>query len=88
MPARVAKTSKPIRDGSRLIATVSLAGGAPINTSRVRKDPKGPKASSARGTRSRQGGRPVPHRPVSWARRVREPQLDRARIGKIVDTIP
>lgn len=41
MPARVAKTSKPIRDGSRLIAAVSSAGGAPINTSRVRKDPKG-----------------------------------------------
>ena len=49
MPARVGKTSKPIRDGSRLIAAVSLAGGAPINASRVRKDPKGPKASSARG---------------------------------------
>jgi hypothetical protein len=41
MPARVAKTSKPIRDGSRLIAAVSLAGGTPINTSRVRKDRKG-----------------------------------------------
>ena len=41
MPARVAKTSKPIRDGSRLIAAVSSAGGAPINTSRVCKDPKG-----------------------------------------------
>jgi hypothetical protein len=40
MPARVGKTSKPIRDGSRLIAAVSLTGGAPINTSRVRKDPK------------------------------------------------
>jgi hypothetical protein len=41
MPARVAKTSKPIRDGSNRIAAVSSAGGAPINTSRVRKDPKG-----------------------------------------------
>ena len=41
MPARVAKTSKPIRDGSRLLGAVSAAGGAPINTNRVRKDPKG-----------------------------------------------
>ena len=41
MPARVAKTSKPISDGSRRIAAVSSTVGAPINTNRVRKDPKG-----------------------------------------------
>ena len=53
MPARVAKTSKPIRDGSRPIAAVSSAGGAPINNRRVRKDPKGvvrpPQAEPAKG---------------------------------------